>query len=319
MRRVHLSDVELNQVIVLRQAGSSWLKIEQQAGIPRRAAKRAYDDWVQRQEMEEYKKVRMDAVAEAFGEHVKDIIRLAEAIADRLPLFPLPTDIRRADEAIRQLLVTGLQDEYGTHDLSAPRGEREARRQLRYREALLDSLKQHTREKVRWQTFEEWQQVWDRTIDGLAEIRLEASSILGQMLDRDHELRDKIAAAGILERMAAVVVEAAYRGALEGILEIGDELVQLSELHAGRFEIAVGKEGSLTAFTLTDESLAEDVAKICKAAIRGLCRGEKQHFAVTLSGHISRVQAARNELEDMLNSPVLRPLILHTRCDLCPA
>ena len=39
MRRRYVSDEELTQVIKLKQNGASWLRIENETGIPRRTAK----------------------------------------------------------------------------------------------------------------------------------------------------------------------------------------------------------------------------------------------------------------------------------------
>ena len=45
MRKRYISDNELNQIIKLKQAGASWLMIQNQTGVPRRSAHNAYEDW----------------------------------------------------------------------------------------------------------------------------------------------------------------------------------------------------------------------------------------------------------------------------------
>ena len=178
MKRIDLTDAELNRVIVLRQAGSSWMAIEKEVGVPRRVAQRAYGDWARRQSIEEFKKVRMDAVEKEFSKHVTDLTELVEVIVDGLPPFPMLTHLKRADEVLTGLLTRDLGKKDSPEGSSDSRSTRKERHLLRYNQSLLSSLKEHTHEKVRWAALEEWKQAWDGCIDGVIDIWVEAIRII---------------------------------------------------------------------------------------------------------------------------------------------
>ena len=64
-----MSDEQLTQLINLKRAGSSWVKIQRETGINRRTAKRAYDKWHRSQNLDVFKEARKDAAAQAFRVH----------------------------------------------------------------------------------------------------------------------------------------------------------------------------------------------------------------------------------------------------------
>jgi hypothetical protein len=61
--------------------------------------------------------------------------------------------------------------------------------------------------------------------------------------------------------------------------------------------------------------LAEEVAKACKWAAKNLYKG---NTTLAVAKQINIMQERIKELEEMLNSLRLRPLILGTQCELCP-
>ena len=61
MKKRLLADDEFNQVLKLKQAGASWLKIQREAGIPRRIAQRAYEDWQRNQSWYRTERVAPDS------------------------------------------------------------------------------------------------------------------------------------------------------------------------------------------------------------------------------------------------------------------
>jgi plasmid stabilization system protein ParE len=70
---------------------------------------------------------------------------------------------------------------------------------------------------------------------------------------------------------------------------------------------------------LADFDLAEDVAEICRWAANNLSIEERdQHISWYRDG-IEAMKEAVQKLEDALDPLMLRPMILRTRCDLCPA
>src|SRR5271157_1530345 len=86
MKKRLLADDEFNQVLKLKQAGASWLKIQREAGIPRRIAQRAYEDWQRNQSVIELKQSRQTVATEAFREHVASLINLGTFLAMNLEI-----------------------------------------------------------------------------------------------------------------------------------------------------------------------------------------------------------------------------------------
>ena len=86
MKKRLLADDEFNQVLKLKQAGASWLKIQREAGIPRRIAQRAYEDWQRNQTGIELKQSRQTVATEAFREHVTSLVGVGTYLAMNLDI-----------------------------------------------------------------------------------------------------------------------------------------------------------------------------------------------------------------------------------------
>jgi DNA-directed RNA polymerase subunit E'/Rpb7 len=84
MKKRELSPIELKKVVELRQLGAKWTEIERETKVERRAAKRAYVEWERDKKMKEQEAVRFRVAAEAFHEHLNDLIRLAESLVSAL-------------------------------------------------------------------------------------------------------------------------------------------------------------------------------------------------------------------------------------------
>ena len=68
-----------------------------------------------------------------------------------------------------------------------------------------------------------------------------------------------------------------------------------------------------------EKDLFEKIAPALRQAAEIFCIERKEDIIQPLLGDVSRMNAVINALEEMLNPLVLRPLMLRTRCDLCPA
>jgi hypothetical protein len=74
-------------------------------------------------------------------------------------------------------------------------------------------------------------------------------------------------------------------------------------------------------FFLFDDNtpLAQKVTYICNLAVNNLEKGEKSDMVKLLQNEVRIMKKANEELREMLNPVKLTPLILRTRCGLCPA
>jgi hypothetical protein len=70
---------------------------------------------------------------------------------------------------------------------------------------------------------------------------------------------------------------------------------------------------------LNDVKLAKEALSICRWADDNLRKGLKSGLVQKLTDDVCQMQARIKELEESLDELLLRPMILLTRCDLCPA
>ena len=86
-------------------------------------------------------------------------------------------------------------------------------------------------------------------------------------------------------------------GETQGILKVGDETVLI----------------------LNDRSLMVEVVGICNLAVTNPSKGKESDVVESLQGEVRVMARAAEALHEKLNPLRLTPMILRTRCDLCPA
>ena len=82
------------------------------------------------------------------------------------------------------------------------------------------------------------------------------------------------------------------------------------------FKITIDQTGPSLQLTFIDKELAEAVTKICNNVTAIIYSGG---LSGQLGGALQTIEGKIEELEEMLDPLRLRPLILRTRCDICPA
>jgi len=320
MRRRELSDEELNRIIRLRQIGTSWLKIQHETGIHRQTAKRAYERWEHSKSMEELKEARKDVAAQAFGEHINYLIKLAESLVSALHVPEMLRGLGNADEALDQLWMRNIQGEL---ELSQKSGTVEIGHVVRRNRMIFKALQEHTREKVRWEALEEWKQARNNAAEYSKELRLEATEVIGNILNNQPGLKEKIKTAigsnDITQKISDGVRETIWRGILTGKPEQMHVLKGSSVLTEGRVWLEFYEGDSDTRLDLNDVELAKEVLGMCRRAVTNLRQGIKSDLVRRLAHEVRQMQDRTQELEESLEGLLLRPMILRTRCELCPA
>lgn len=323
MRRREVSNNELNQVIKLKEAGASWLKIQNKTRVPRRSAKRAYEDWQRSQSMEELKTARVNVAGEALREHVDSLIKLAKSLAMHLDVPQSPNDARNAKQFLDSLWERGILGESKDYQLSQDVRKRERQRIIREYEMLLKSFQDHTREKVRWELLDEWKHSWDQCIKVLGEFWQEGREIIGNILDLKEGLLSRIREGSgendPLERIAEAVLRTIWQRILDDKLDPGCPVVRTMLYGDGTTLVTLPEFSDNAVLRFTAKTLAEEAGDVCNWAARNLCIVEKEGMITSLVNDVCTMRRAIEELTEMLNPLVLRPLILRTRCDLCPA
>jgi len=322
VRKRVLSSSELDAVIRLKEGGASWLAIERQTGIPRRAAKRAYEEWKRTKSMDELKDARRDIAREEFREHLRDILNIAGVIVMSLPRQMMYSETRVADEALDDLWKKDLrEEERGEYSPFWSKPEIKQRIIVRQNRLLFQSLLNHTREGVRWEILEQWKQEWNACIDFLKMLHTEAQEVVDNILTKQKpKIEIKIQGVGggkkTAEYMASGAVESVWRGAETGKLMGACDLVRAIVADEGKWKILFTDVGSDRETVVEGGDTAKEVVEVCRWTANNLSRGELAQTAATSLGVI---RDKAGELEEILNPLILRPLILRTRCELCPA
>ncbi len=321
MKKRELSPIELKKVVELRQLGAKWTEIEQETRVERRAAKRAYEDWERDKKMKEQEAVRFRVAAEAFHEHLNDLTRLAESLVSALHVPEMLRGLDNADEALGRLWMRNIQGELEPSLTSLPTSDERERVAWRNK-MLFESLKQHSREKVRWQALEDWIQAWNKALEYAKELRMETTEVIGDILNNQPGLNERIKAViggnDVTEKISDGLSEAIWRGILTGkpgqmhVLQGGSVI---TEWHVW-LEFYEGD--SDTKLDLNDLELAKEVLSMCRRAVTNLREGTKSDLVQRLTDEVSQIQDRTRELGESLDGLILRPMILRTRCDLCP-
>ena len=319
MRRRDVSPEELARIINLRQINTSWLKIQRDIGVPRRIAKRAYEGWNRSQSREELKEARKVVAAEEFRIHLACLVKLAEALVKALKI-PQPTHPPiSAEENLRIFLwESDIAGEYGVY---GPSGTSRSWNCLRQNQILFKSLQSHTHEKVDWQMLEQWKKTWDECIRVQDVLRQEARGRLMDVLKQKSGLTDRIEKGSreknTLDRMANGVLHTIWQGILAGKPD-QPPLVKADVLGGEVTNVVFGEDHRGLGLVFTEADLAKAVKDTCIRVAKNLVIVKEEDMS-KLVDDVRRMRGIIDKLTEMLNPLMLRPQILHTRCDLCPA
>lgn len=327
MRKRSISQTELDEVIRLRQAGSSFLKIQKETGIPRRTAKRTYTDWEKNQATEELKRARQDVVKEILREHMNSLLGLAEYLLDRLSAPVEYDEITDAKEFFDDMIQnipypnsTGSKQSRTRTENSTIKIEfYKPRFTTRRNQMLFDSLREHTREDKRWQTLERWKDARSKCARLLKILRKEVSDTIGNILNQESrkDLANKIELSckggKATNRMENLVVKAVWQGISTGGEDPTFPKLEI-ESHGG--DIIYVKSGEEMVLEFNNKEAANLVVDACNRTVTNLGAGDSVGH---LQEEILAMQAAVDQLWEMLEPLKLRNTILRTRCDICPA
>jgi len=311
MKKRELSPIELKKVVELRQLGAKWTEIQQETKVERRAAKRAYEEWERDKKMREQEAARFRVAAEAFHEHLNDLIRLAEALINHLDTPRWLDDLGTSEQHLLNLFQTNI--------LEADR-QRQIRSTERLNLMIFKSLQDHTHEKVRWEALDEWKKAWDSCRSISNKLRPEAQEVVAAVLNEENDVLETIKKQteeehAAVKWMARTVLDAIWQTILDGKFNpkcpevaISYNLVErqlpytLISKEVPRFLLKEWNEGLTNA--------CQNVAKILLRDQRALVK--------QLYDEVRTVRKAIDELVEMLNKHRLYPLILYTHCELCP-
>ncbi len=319
MRRRNLSDEELTAIINLKRAGTNWVKIQAETGINRRTAKRAYEKWERSQSLQELRDARKEVSAMEFRHHIEDlkILAMALAINSNVPSSP---DMTNAGQFFSQLWQQDLLQRFSYTDQPPRLKKWDSQFSTRENELLFQSLQDHIRGELgRWDALERWRETCDNSAKVLDKLRRETRVVVNNFIKLEREtnllqrIKEESGERDPVEQTAKTALNAIWRDILED--KLGQNLAEMV-LGSGQGIVRVGYENF---FIFNDTTLAQKVTHICNKVINNLEKGVKSDMVKFLQDEVRIMKKASEGLREMLNPVKLTPLILRTRCDLCPA
>ena len=316
MRRRFVSDEKREDIIRLRQNGSGWLNIETMTGIPRRTAKQIFEESQQRQTEEETRTARRQVVADLFQSHLCDLIGMAGAITASL-LIPSSRDQRDGDDVFNNMLKSGIRNRSIAGQVTGAEQADVNRRQNRL---LLDSLKQHTRDKIDWQTLDDWRTARNEWQVGMEKIRSTIMTLFRNFIKQDNNKAESAIRIGdeLMGRMVDGIVQATYRAAVDGKLDRADEYINTRE-HQGKMVILFGENASTIELIVESRELADKALALCRQVVANLTKGKESETLESMARSLKIMKVARDVLVEELDELMITPLIVRTKCDICPA
>ncbi len=327
MKKIVLSNSQIQQVINLRDSGMSWVKIEKETGIARRIAKREYDEWAGKQSQRQLEDARKEVFTQEYRIHLNLLSQMANLLLDSL-VIPHPlTDLRRADEVMSQFLA---KDFYQDQPLFRPRlGEQQRdKRIIRMNQLLFKSLRDHPERKVPWQVLDIWKGARDSCVKDIENIKKEIHEIFTNILNQKSKLKEKLDKS----YMNSSVTENIEKGILiniwlSSIIGVNSQVTMMKGVSLAKkgtgwvvFHENTPVETNVTfdhESPIDNEWLAREVSDVSRWAIVNLLES-KSNLIQNIKEEVSKMQKNASQLEAVLNPLVLRPIILNTQCYICP-
>ena len=323
MKRINLSDEDLDKIIELRQSGASWLKIQEQTGINRHVAKRNYEEWEREQSADDLKGVRLKVAEEEFKQHLSHLTKVAEFLINNLSVPSSPNNNESAEQFLGRLWQRRIIEEPSLEMKAKVTNKRQAQRISRQNQLLFQSLKDHTREKIRWEALNEWKSGWDDSIETVNKLRREFHVLIGNILKLEPELLVKLKEGNwgkaSLAQMVSTTLSAIWKGIIDDKLKEESSLVKTRPDIDGGGEMTLVDVGEKKLLRFNQRKTGEDFVEVLNWGIDNLLKGDKASLLQQLSAEVHKMEKAINELEEALDPLLIRPLIIRTKCVLCPA
>jgi hypothetical protein len=330
MKKREITPLELKNIIALSQLGANWTKIAEATGVERRAAKRAYDEWKHDEEIRKWDAARFRVEAEAWHEHMDDLIKLAAGLVSKLGVSLILADLEKTSE---QFFSELWQQDFLQRYISPETGVKIYPggwdTYYREQELLFESLRVHTREKVRWDILDvNWKDARDKCANILPQLRKEISRVV-----RNSDIQRKITGsidgtkrpttenADAQKRIEAALLKQIWQSVYWDKLDSENPGFE-TEINAGNILVvsrdidARSRDEVVFTFTkLVNKDLAEELTRLCNSVADTLIKGDEVQ---TLCCEIENIKKAHQEITEMLYPVKLKPVIIHSRCELCP-
>jgi len=277
--------------------------------------------------------VRKQLLLDELRRHLDELTQFAASLAGHLIVPASPHEMRDASAVLDSLLSLGEN------------------------KILFEALREHSR-GVWWEALEDWEHAWDNCIWALGEIRGGAREVIENilkesgLLDRTRTLRvtgvetieitdpnnlcgggkdtkdemkmdllDALMASSSRDKDAVIAVKRITDGIVhllwQHILHPDDEfpLVESMPRADGCIDITFGKDRFTNYLIVREQGQADKIMGICKSAAEKM-RGDMTEAVVK---EVVTMQTRIEEFREAMSPLRLRPLLLRSRCNLCPA
>lgn len=322
MRRVDLTQVQLDEVIRHRQGGLSWHAIKEETGISSRVAQRSYEQWEKARSIRELQNVRVMVGQQEFEKHLDFLTKWAEALVNHLQLPQYPSFPTGAETYFYSLMEKNIvrPTEEGTEEgIIKTIGDRERARIIRRNKLLFESLKAHTADEIQWKSLDDWMEGWDTCHRTFPDLRVLAEDSVRKAFSQFPDLDDWFVSGRkgnpVMPILEEGIRHVLWRGAVAGE-EATAGLIQAEEDEVdgtGVLHITIGMR---TLHQVANVKADPSVADYCRGIVDEL--GDTSEVKKIKSA-VGKMQEVIEAFELELERLTLRPHILWTRCKLCPA
>lgn len=320
MKRVDLTSKQLEEVIRDRQSGLSWLGIQNATGISRRVAQRSYEQWEKARSVRELENVRVKVGEIEFEVHLDFLTRLGQSLVEHLSIPDYPSFPRDAGAHLTLLMEREI-IVIRSESVSTASQDTVRARNIRRNRLLFESLKEHTADKIRWDSLNDWMEGWDTCARVFPKLKTITREIIRTTLSQFPDF-DEWFLTGPEQNRPTEIFKEGVRDVLWQMVVAGK--VDTAAVLISSEKVELPEEGEVLRITIGNRSLLQRDNREMDPSVTGYCQGVIDELwnsseAKEIIIAVERMKGVVAELEAVLEPLVLRPLILHTRCRICPA
>jgi len=192
---------------------------------------------------------------------------------------------------------------------------------------LFQSLREHTQEEIRWSVLDEdWKNARDKCAAIVPVFFTETQSLINDYIENANDpgflksLKKITKKDDPVQIITNTITNVMWRSFTSGGLykESSPSFETIKRDKSENVNVITIRSGDEILFSLVGEDkeyLANKVTVTCNAVIRVLA---EQKTMPELRREVGNLKKASDDLRVMLNPLKLRPLILRTRCEICP-
>jgi len=257
--------------------------------------------------------VKKQLLTDELQKHLNDVTQFATSFKGYVTRPNSLREDRDAATVFKPLLGNDLPQGL---DSDSQKARREQRQIERRNSMLLTSLREHTREQGWWRAYEEWREVWNTCQDAFRELRRKAHEEVGNRINQKPGLKEEVEKQkgkerDVMERIVADVLRGVWRTGTSGKpveFQFPSEEKRMIEVFGGQryydFE-----------YKVSEVSLGPDMAEVYNHSLEPLNQSFNDKG---ISEMLHRTDEKIEVIDDALDPFILRPLLVRTRCELCP-